>query len=460
MDDLSPASSSVINWETDEAGISRVRPGLVSQSIDNLGASPVIGAEKWSHYTILVTEDRKLWAIDDLIPGYAAALSDGTSATQLEGTERPVFAFGADHVYVAGGKRLQRWGPSLGLSEVVTASPECTHVAALGGYLVTNSISSTEEYQWSSLGEGTWTTWPGDNVSSADARPDAVVAVYENVNEVFVFGESTLQVYALGVDPTLPFDRVSTINVGLSAPYCVVRLDEQFCFLDDKRRLVMSDGRSVTPISDAIQKDLRGLTSVADGWGYREELGQHSKLVFRFPADERTFVYDLKGQRWSERKYYLAPFQADWPVGSYVYVPASNQHLVGLTGSSGGVAYLDADTRQDLGRPIVCERITGWSNYGVEGRKRSRRLQVVMRRGTAAEGATPGALEVRAQNDGAAWGAWNQISVGTPSEVEQVRHVYAGGVFRRRRCHVRYSNTENISLVSIHDEVDDLEAVQ
>src|SRR5882757_6315335 len=94
VDDLSSASPSVINWEIDDAGVNRPRPGLATYTTTGLGTSLIIGMERWKSYVILVTADRKLWAIGDANPTLVQALSDSTSATQLEGIARPVFALG------------------------------------------------------------------------------------------------------------------------------------------------------------------------------------------------------------------------------------------------------------------------------------------------------------------------------------------------------------------------------
>jgi hypothetical protein len=453
IDDLGPASSSVINWELDDANINMPRPALSDYDIDDL-TSDITGLEKWGAYVVATDTDLNLWAVPDVTTDSVVALSAAAaSRLDLESTLRPVFAAGEDHVYVAAGGQLHRWGPTLALSERVSNSPRCTHVAAIGNYLVTNDRDNPDQVNHSSIGEGTWTTWPSDNYTTADARPDAVVGVYENLNELFIFGESTLQVYALGNDPTLPFDKTSTINTGLGAPYCVVRMDETFAFLDNHRRIVIGDGRSQQVISDAIARDLRSLDTISDSWGYREEIGQNSKLVFRFPTEGRTFVYDIRGKRWTERNKYTAPSQGDFGVSAYCYRPSDNSHIVG---TSAGLNKLVTDSRQDNGGALVCERTTGWSDYGSQNRKRSVRVRVTMKRGTGTINVTPGALEVRVQSDDGPWSEWKQISVGEPSDYSNVKDLFFGGIFHRRRFGLRYSTSESFSLVSVQDEIMEL----
>lgn len=462
VDSLAAAPSQVINWEIDEAGINRPRPGLATYTTTGLGTSPVIGLERWKNYVILVTQDRNIWVISDANPTVASPASTSSTATQLEGTTRPVFVLGELYVYVTGGGRIQRWKPSIIFSEVISASPNCTHICTLGQRLVANiddDVTETGTFVWSDIGEGAWGTWPAANTSTADARPDPIAGLAENSSEMVIFGSETTQTYGIGSDPTFPFEQVSTVNVGLAAPYAFVRTDDTYAFLDNRRRFVIGDGRSAEPISDAIQRDLRGLTTISDAWMFREERGQQSLLVSRFPTERRTFVYDLKAKKWIERDYYATPFHVDYPVGAHVYWPAQNYHIFGSSLTTAGLLRLDETSRQDIGGPLVCERTTGWQDFGTGNRKRSSRVRLVMRRGTAAQGATPGALELRVQNDDGPWSTWKPISVGAPDQYQQVQDVFAlNGIFRRRRYGIRFSSSDETSLVSVQDDVTDLEA--
>ncbi len=454
VDSLSSAASSVVNWEIDEAGVNVPRPPLEAYSVTNIGTSPFIGAERWKQYLIWVSTDRYVRMMHESGPAVGTVLSTSSTSTQIEGTaSRVTFVSGDDYVYIAGGGQIQRWG-GVGLTELISGSPNCTHIASLGQYLIANNTGDTSIFQWSEIGEGTWTSWPDENTTQASARPDPIIGIFENANELYVFGDATTQVYAVGSDPTLPFDVVATINTGLAAPYAVTRIDETFAFLDDKRRISITDGRTVTPISDAIQSTLRGLETIEDCWMYREDRGQYSYLVVRFPTEARTFVYDIKGTRWTERKYYNAPLDdADWPVGAAVYWPAYNYWLFGSTLSTGGLFKFATTSGAENSAPLVASRVTGWHEHGTAKRKRSTRIQLVMKRGTAAQGATPGALEVRVQDDDGPWTEWEQVSVGGPSDYGQTKLVFPGGVFRRRRYGLRFSNTESFSLVSVMDDV-------
>jgi hypothetical protein len=455
VDSLSSACSRLVNWQLDASGVNTPRPRLVTRSISNIGTSPVIGACKWREYTVIVCANRYIGIINDLVPDYVNWVSTSDTATQLEGSApRPTFAMGDESIFIAGGGRIQKWNPGLGMSAVVSASPRCTHVISIANYLLANSVDYPSRIWWSDIGEGAWDTWPAANFRTAEARPDPVLAVYENAYNVYVFGSETLEVYGIGSDPTLPFEITNTVNRGIAAPYACCAMDEGFAYLDNQRQIVVGSGGQVQPLSDAIKTDLRGFDDVSDCWMYREEIGSRSNLVVRFPAEERTFVHDFERQAWSERQYYVSPFLTDWPVSSATYVPNTNTWLFGSTDA--GMYEFDMDPGLELGAPLVCERTTGWHDFSTSKRKRSRGLQLVLRRGTAAQGAVPGAYEIRVQSDDSAWSPWYQVSVGAPSDHSQVCRLFLGGVFRRRRYGIRFSTTESAAVVSLADDVQEL----
>jgi hypothetical protein len=456
VDSLSAAASSVLNWDIDEAGINKPRAALTAYSVSGLTTAQLIGMERWSTYTILVDANRKFQRISDFGPSTAFDLSDSTSATKLQGMKRPTWVVGRQYIYAAGGGQVQRWNNGIPLTEVLTNSPPCTHIASIGQYLVANSLSQPDRYLWSDIGEGVWTTWPAANFSTLTARPDVIGGIFENASRLYIFGERSVQVHEVGADPTLPFDLIGSIDIGLGAPYAFAKLDQQVAFLDHRRRVCIGDPGQAQPVSSAIDANLRGFSTVSDCHMYREDVGQQSSLVVRFPTEARTFVYDLKGQRWKERDYYSAPHHGDYPSTAYAYRAADNAHIVASSATTGALYKLDTTVRTDLSGPLVCERTTGWNDFGTKNRKRSAGQTLIVRRGTAAVNATPGSYEIRKQDDDGPWSAWEFVSIGEPHQYEQKKRVFLAGIFTRRRYGVRVSTSEETALVSLEDDVTDL----
>lgn len=470
VDDLATTASSVVNWDIDEAGINRPRATLQAYTQTGLGAYPVVGLAEWQSYALAACYDATK-VTDNSTTGYLNLriyIVNGVFPTVVQeivppnvgalGLLRPTFVSAASKLYMAAGGYIHSWvstAPTT-LTNTGAGPSKATHIASLDQRLIANDLANPSNYYWSDIGEGVWTSWPTANTSQAEARPDPIVALAENTNELLIWGTQTTQSYVVGSDPTLPFDVVSTINTGIGAPYAYCRLDDRWSWLDDRLRIVMGDGRGVESIGDAIQKDIRGLSTVDDAFAYRLEYDQFSHLVYRFPTAQRTFAYNLKSQKWTERETYAAPVNADHAVGAYIPRQYDGSHLFGLSRSTGGLATLSTSIGSELAGPLVCERTTGWNDFGTTNSKRYGRLRVVMRRGTAVENADPGALEVQYQDDDSAWSPWQQLSVGTPSQFESVQDLWLAGIGRRRRYRVRFSTTERFALAEMHQDFDDL----
>lgn len=456
-DTLSSAMQTVRNWQTDVSGANHVRPGIVSYATTGLGSSPFIALYRWQAWIVGVTEDRKMYALSDATPTHWIDISDAVETNTVDGGQAPVFAESISALYVVGGGPIQKWtgaGPSARLG----AGPNATHICNVSQRLIANDLIHPDRIEYSDIGAGSDTSWGALSFESAEARPDPLRAVYEATAEMMLFGASTCEVFGISTDPLIPFQRVTVIDIGISAPYSPIRLDGAYAWLDDRRRFVLSaDRRGYEVISDAITKQLRQLTRVDDCFGYREETDQYALLVWVFPSDGVTFAYDYGAKKWVERNTYnqATQLQGAWPVTSYAYWPAYNRHLVGTT--TAGLYELDTATRTDLGGPILCERVTGWQDFGIAGRKRSSRTRLTMRRGTTPLAGTEGLLEVAVDDDGRGFGGFKTISMGLPGDSREYMDLFFGGVFHRRRYWLRYSGTDDTSLVYLHDEVNGLE---
>jgi hypothetical protein len=456
-DPASMATTRVANTSIGPANENSQRAGLVDTGVATFSTSPIIGMYQWRGFLVLVTADRKLWALAEGAPTTAIALSDATAATQLAGTLRPVFAEdGLPRLIIAGGGAPLQW-TGVGLCSVLVTSgttPAATHVAYLGQRILANDLSNPTQWYWSNVGDGAHQTWNAQDFDTADASPDNIVGVYSTIREAYVFGERSLQVYTTSSDPLLPFDNAIVQAIGCSAPYSPVNADGSWMFLDDRRRIIVSDGRQFEDLSADLASVLRNMTTVNDCWSFREDIEHDTFYVFKFPTEGREFYYDTDKKAWLERDYYAATGPVLLPYQAHAYWPAFAQHYLGSS-TTGAVYRWDPDTHTDLGQPLVMDRVTGWLDHGTNARKRSVRVRAVLRRGTGTP-TTEEVFEVRVADDGGSWGDWEQVPLGVSGDNTQVADAFLGGVFRRRRYQFRYSGTVGTALLSVEDHVQDL----
>lgn len=459
-DPATQATSRVANAHIGPAGEGMQRAGLVDTGVTGIDASPIIGLTRWQGFLIAVTENRKVWSMAEGAPTAAVALSDATAATQLAGTLRPVFSEdGLPRLVIAGGGVPLQW-TGAGLCSVLVTSGLTTiaptHIAYLGQRLLANDVANPHNWYWSDPFDGQHQSWPALNFDTADASPDPIVGVYSTIREAYIFGERSLQVYSVGSDPLNPFDNAAVLAVGCAAPYSPVNIDGQWVWLDDRRRLIISDGRQLEEVGADLSRVLRGFSTVNDCWSFREDIDHDTFWVFRFPTEQREFYLDSEQKAWLERDYYSPTGQIPLPYQAHAYWPAFNRHCFGST-TTGAVYAWDEAVHTDLGQPLVWERITGWLDHGNGARKRSVRVRARLRRGTGTP-TTEEVFEVRVADDGGPWGDWEQIPLGLSGENEQVADAYFGGVFRQRRYNFRYSGTAGTALLTVEDHLQDLES--
>lgn len=452
-DAATKATTTATNLTIGPAGENTQRPGLVDASTTGMGAAPINGAYKWRTWVIFVDSDRKLWAMPEGAPYTVVALSDATAATQLAGTARPVFAEdGLPRLVIAGGNTILQW-TGVGLcSALITsgATPAATHVAYLGQRLIANDVSNPTIWLWSDIGDGSHQSWTASQFTTPDASPDGVVGVYANVREAYVFGEKTLQVYGVGQDPLNPFDSISVVQVGCSAPYSPVDVDGAWMWLDDRRRIVISNGRSFEDLSGDISTTLRGMTTVSDCWSFRADHEHDTNYVFVFPTEGQAWVFNPGNKSWTDWSHYTGQGPDAFPVASHAFWPAQNVNVFGALHDS-TVYRFDPDVHTDIGDPLVMDRVTGWLDHGTNTRKRSIRVRCVLRRGTGGASGTTDSFEVRKADDGGPWDAWEFVDIGLAGDNDQTVDAYLGGVFRRRRYQFRYSGTQETSLLSAEE---------
>lgn len=142
--------------------------------------------------------------------------------------------------------------------------------------------------------------------ASAEGSPDNIVAVRRVGRELWLFGETSTEIWSNVGAADFPFLRVSGafIERGCSAPLSVAsRLGVPFWLGDD--RVVYRGEGFTAPVrisTHAIEQAIGGYDTVSDavGWVYEQE--GHVFYVLNFPSAGDTWVFDLTTGLWHERE--------------------------------------------------------------------------------------------------------------------------------------------------------------
>ena len=469
-EELAGASPIAMNVVVDGKGSVMRRPGIQAYS----GApSTVIDAHGISGVYITVKGD--LFAVGGsgaerpiyhVTASGATALGGGISPSGLRGTLRPTFAETELLLVIAGGDAVEKVVLptahfSLSSSRLNgTPTPTASHIIANNLRLLANDVvTDRTKVRFSDVAGGD-TDFSGNEVWSlggvgtsgfftAEANPDPVVGLFNVQNEVMVFGSTTTQVFL--PDPQLVYAPSAIIEDGMGAPYSFIRSDRQVYWVDQRRRVVLSDRRGFDTISDGIQRTLESMSTVSDCFGYRITSGFLDVPVFSFPTDGRTFVYQDKvgwGQwsGWNDSTNNWSPFLVTCSADP----PDESIHVVGT--SDGRIGELSLDANTDFGTRINAYVVTGYIDRGTNNLKHCQCVRFALRRGTTSSTPGPQALIYFRDRPGA-WSDPIPLDIGSSGDTEVTLSFYSLGVYRRRQWKFVFSDTSvALALVSATED--------
>lgn len=445
IEEMAGAASLSANVVFDAGKAVRRRPGIIAipDFPEPAVASPVIHINTFGNYVVYVTADRKLHAW--LAPGLVQELSDGTAATQLDGDQRPTSVETNGRWIIAGGGAIQKWEGGPLSARLGGSPPNATHVVGISSRVVVNPRGADQLIAWSEPFDFGHETWPG-NQQVLDAKPDPVSAIWDNTNELVGVGPMTTTF--LIPDATAGFVIQRVLNVGTPAPYCFASDDDNMRFLDHRRRITESDGRTITPISDpGMTKTIRELATVEDGWAFHIFIAAYSIACFVFPTEGRTFAYNPDAKAWSE---WRGRVNGEWaPIGiqSYCYSPYLNMHIVGT--SDGHLRQLSMDATTDLGETVVGEMRTGFQDQGTMRYKNAQAIKLRFRQ-------TPGTLPRVAlswRDDTGDYGPPVYFDIDRSGQVE----LRSLGTYRQRDWKLVIADDSPLVLVDASIDYDQLE---
>jgi hypothetical protein len=475
QEQLSGASRSVINVVIDDRGTVRRRPGIQtysgapSTSIDSNGIDGIHATNGGVLYAVGGNDpssggpNRNIYRVTS---GGADNLSSLSGTTRLVGSKRPVFAETEALLVIASGFLIQKVVLDTNVSSRLGGlPPEASHVTANFLRLEANDVTvDTTKVRYSATsigttdysGHETWTLGGVGNAGffTAEARPDPVVALAENTNELFVFGSTNLQVF--GPDTQFVYSPVSTREYGCSAPYSVVKVDQSFAWLDHRRRFVVSDGREFQIIGGPIGADIDAMTTVSDCFGFRIHQDPVDCLVWVFPSEGRTYVYQ-QGAGWGQwQGQNLAG--ANWkalPINCHHHNHNDDSNLVGSP--SGTIGELAMGVTNDLGTTMTSYAETGYFDRGTDNKKYCKAVHLVFRRGETTSSTDEPVGFLSYSNAPEEWSNPIAVGFGASGDREPVVTLRSLGTYRRRAWRFTFSGDVDLVLSRVTEEFEVLE---
>lgn len=455
LEELAGAGVVSMNVYTDDLGTVRRRPGIsvyseaTTEQIDPDGLSGIFVTD--SGQVLAVGGGKKRWIYEVTTNGVRQL------STPLPGLGRPTFAQTEMLVVIAGGSYMLRYVRSDGSTALLGGDPpQASHVIAMNLRLLGNdAVLDKTKVRFSDISQGTlsyaghedWTATNPVTAGSftAESRPDPVVAIGENTNEIFVWGSNSTQLWA--PDPTFGFAPTSTTEFGLGAPYSPVKADQHFFWLDQYRRFIMSDGRTRNDTSGDIAATIDSIETFSDCFGYRVTEGPMDAVAWTFPTDGRTFAFQ-KGSGWAQ----WSGYNKNWTrfkVNASCYNPIDGATLVATT--DGYIGKFDPSATTDLGDPINAYTVTGYIDRGTDQKKWCRCVRLSLRRGCVTGATGPQAWLCWRDRPGA-WQGRVPVDLGRSGDTEIVVECRSLGVYRRRQWMFEFSGSEELVLVRASED--------
>lgn len=200
--------------------------------------------------------------------------------------------------------------------------------------------------------------------ADAEISPDRLVAGHNNHNQLYILGETTIEVYQTIATSGFPFLRIpgAMIQKGCSARHAIVEFDNSFLFIGGDVgeqpaiwKTIGSNAQkiSTSSIDQLLQKNTAADIAAARAFTY----SQNGNYFAVFTIGNNTFVYDattsaLSGKpEWHERQSDITDGNGFKKWRANYGVKAYGKILVG-DDRSGKIGELDFNTKTEYGNKV------------------------------------------------------------------------------------------------------------
>ena len=272
-----------------------------------------------------------------------------TSLGTISGSNRCIFANdGTNLIITTGGKGYQLTGATL--TEITDPDFQngnsCTF---LNQRIIYDGDGG--KFQWSEIGDPD--SIAPNNFATGESAPDDTIRVFAWREQLYLFGERTIETWYNTTSGTTPFLRVqnATMQAGLGAIHSVGATDEYVYFLGDDRRVYRfsaTQPQNITSIAVSHQLDKLGDLSGAIADVIRIE-GQNFYIL---TVQGKTFGFNEESNAWFNLS--NTADETEYSFNSFVEVYGKR-----LCADKGSVLELDLDTYDNNGEVAINERIFG-----------------------------------------------------------------------------------------------------
>lgn len=332
-------------------------------------------------------------------------------------TERCVFADDGSNLFftVAGGLYQYVSGTISAVSQSVVPHP--SWVTYINRQFVIGGGNSGV-FATSDVADGS--SYNALNFAEAEVQPDAVVVGFAYSQIIYMFGETSTELWYNSGIGNPPFDRQDTslVNVGIAGKSAVAKTDSYLYWLGDDRKFYQCAGASARSISTVPVANLvEGFADVSDCVASSFVINGLDMVVFQFPSADRTLVFSEKYTNWV-----TIGSSSSYPGSRWYGNQVVRCYEKNLAVGDGAVYEIDTATYEDGGdtrlRVRTLPSISG-AMIQTDQQITVGRLRVNMQCGVGlatGQGSDPVIMCQWSNDGGHTWGAESQVSIGVAGD--------------------------------------------
>lgn len=245
------------------------------------------------------------------------------------------------------------------ITEATDAMSPITQAAFMGadrvdfidGYFAFNQIG-TGKFQITQL---YGTAIDALDFATAEGAPDNIVSLLVDHRELWLFGETTTEVWFNSGNADFPFERIqgAFMEQGCAAKFSPAKMDNTVYWLasDDRGQGTVQRAQGYQPqrvSTHALEFAIAGYSRIDDAVAYTYQQEGHSFYVLSFPTANTTWVYDASTNLWHERAWRNPADASLNRHRSLCHMAFAGENLVG-DWETGNIYRLDLDTFTDNG---------------------------------------------------------------------------------------------------------------
>lgn len=222
---------------------------------------------------------------------------NGSDLGDIPGTDLARFANSSDElVIVADGIAYLYDGTTLGAISDPDLPAGVIDVAYLAGRFI-YATEDTDRYYYSEVNDAG--NIDGLNFTSAEGSPDPIVGLQAVADELFIFGQSTVEVHDKTGDADEPFQRSGSkqYQVGCASRDSIVALDNTVLWCGNDNVVYRAANVPQRISTHGIEAALKARTSAPVA--YRMEFEGHKLYALNVPG-VGSYAYDVASQQWCE----------------------------------------------------------------------------------------------------------------------------------------------------------------